>query len=47
MKIPYHPAYGYATPEQIEKLKTLGKGPDYDHLWKVIAEQTKKKGKMK
>lgn len=27
--IPYHPAYGYATEEQIEKLKSLGHGPDY------------------
>lgn len=44
--IPYNPAYGYATSEQIEKLKVLGLGPDYDQLLKQIELQTKKKGKM-
>lgn len=43
-RIPYHPAYGYATPEQVEELKRLGRGPDYDQLWKKIEYQTKKKG---
>lgn len=44
--IPKHPAYGYATEEQIEKLKTLGLGADFDEVWKQIAIQTKKKGIM-
>lgn len=44
--IPYHPAYGYATEEQIEKLKSLGHGPDYDLLWKTIEKQTKKRGRV-
>lgn len=46
-QIPYHLAYGYATPEQIEKLKELKDGTDYKQLWKIIEEQTKKKGNMK
>lgn len=45
-RIPYHPAYGYATPEQIKKLQELKHGPEYDFLWKQIAEQIKKKGKI-
>lgn len=43
--IPYHPAYGYATPEQIQKLQELKHGPDYDLLWKKIEQQTKRRGK--
>lgn len=43
-RIPYHPAYGYATPEQIEQLKTLKDGTEYKQLWKIIECQTKKKG---
>ena len=46
-KIPYHPAYGYATPEQIEKLNSMGMGPDRDHLLKQIAFQQANKGKIK
>jgi len=46
-RIPRHPAFGYATPEQIEKLKQLGPGPDYDMLWKAIQKQTDKRGVMK
>lgn len=41
--IPYHPAYGYATPEQIQKLKELGRGPDYDLLSLEENKATNKK----
>jgi len=40
-----HPSYGYATPEQIEQLKTLGIGPTRDKLLADIAKANKKKGK--
>ena len=46
-KIKYHPSHGYATEEQIEKLKTLGMSPDRDLILKQIAEQTKNKGKLR
>lgn len=42
-----HPAYGYATVEQIEELQRLRYGADYDQLWKTIEEQHKRKGKPK
>ena len=45
--IPFHPSYGYATPEQIEKLKQLKLGADYQSLLKKIEKQTKAKGKIK
>lgn len=45
-RIPFHPAYGYATPEQIEKLESLGMCPERDYLWKQIELQNKKKGVM-
>jgi len=40
-----HPSYGYATPEQMEQLKTLGIGPTRDKLLADIAKANKKKGK--
>lgn len=45
--IPFHPSYGYATAEQIDKLKELKVGPDYHRLLKEIEKQTKAKGKIK
>lgn len=44
--IPRHPAYGYATAEQIEKLRTLGVGPDYYQLLKQIQKQHDKRGRI-
>lgn len=40
-----HPSYGYATQEEIEKLKTVGIGPDRDFILKQIEKRTKNKGK--
>jgi len=45
-KIPYHPAYGYATPEQVEKLQRIGLGPDRDQLLKKIEQQTADRGRV-
>lgn len=46
-RIKYHPAYGYATEQQIEQLKEIGLGPVRDALLKKIEEQTRTKGKFK
>lgn len=46
-RIEFHPAYGYATQEQIELLRTLCHGPDYNQVWKDIEKQTKNCGKSK
>lgn len=40
-----HPSYGYATDEQIQRLKSIGVGPQMDMLLKQIARQTETKGK--
>ena len=45
--IPRHPAYGFATPEQIKELESMGLGPQRDYLMKQIQLQHDKKGKMK
>lgn len=45
--IPFHPAYGYATEEQIKKLGEIGLGPDRDYLLKQIAKQNEFKGKTR
>ncbi len=45
-KLPYHPSYGYATPEQIEELQKLGMGPDRDYLLAKIAKQNKNNSKI-
>lgn len=42
-----HPSYGYATDDQIERLKVIGICPEYHQIMKAIAEQTKRKGKPK
>lgn len=44
-KIPFHPSYGYATPEQIEKLNSLPLGADRNYLLRQIEKQNEKKGK--
>lgn len=46
-KIPFHKSFGYATEEQVQKLNSLGLGPDRDLLLKQIARQTETKGKTK
>ncbi len=46
-KAPFHPSYGYATPEEIEKIKSMGVGPDRDYLLKKIAQRSAKGGKEK
>lgn len=45
-RIPFHPAYGYATEEQIRQLENMGLGPQRDYLLKQIEEQTKRKERM-
>jgi len=42
-----HPSYGYAYPEQIERLQEIGLCPERDRILKKITEQTKAKGKIK
>lgn len=44
--IPYHPAYGYAKPEQIAELSKMGMGPERDRLTAKISEQNECKGKI-
>lgn len=39
-----HPSYGYATPQEIERLKTL-QGIDKARLLKEIAKRTSSRGK--
>lgn len=46
-RLQFHPSYGYATPEQIERLKSIGSGPEMEYLLKQIEEQTRNKGKFK
>lgn len=46
-RIPFHPSYGYATEEQIEKLKSMGMCPDRDYLLTQIAKQNSTGGKAK
>lgn len=42
-----HPSYGYATPEQIKQLETLGIGPQRDHILAQIEKQNKQQGKRR
>lgn len=46
-RIQRHPSYGYATEEQIERLKQLGPCAERDLLMKQIDKQTKTHGKIK
>jgi hypothetical protein len=45
-KIPFHPSYGYATPEQVKKLEAMGFSPERDLLMKQIQKQNALKGKV-
>lgn len=42
-----HPSYGYATPEQIQKLQSLGLCPERDHILRQIEKQNANQGKVK
>ncbi len=43
--MPFHKSYGYATPEQIEKLGSLGLGPERNYLMEQIKKQNEVQGK--
>lgn len=45
--IPFHPSFGYATREQVEKLNQLKSGNEYKILLNQVEFQTKHKGKVK
>lgn len=45
-RIPYHPSYGYATTEQIEKLKKSITPTERSIIMKQIERQTKTGGKL-
>jgi len=45
-RLPKHPSFGYATEDQIKRLKTLGIGPERDKLLSQIDKQNKAKGKL-
>lgn len=44
VRLPYHPSFGYATPEQIEKLNNLKDGYELQYLRKQIKKQNDNKG---
>ena len=46
-KIPWHPSFGYATTEQIEKLNRIGLCPERDYILKQIEKQNKTQGKRR
>lgn len=46
-RLPYHPSYGYATPEQIERLQKIGLGEEYNRIMAQIRKQNEAKGKVK
>lgn len=41
-RLKFHPSFGYATPEQIERLQAMNLGPDRDALISEIRTQTQK-----
>ena len=45
--IPFHPSYGYATREQIQRLFDLKTGGEFNNLKKQVEFQNNKKGKVK
>lgn len=45
-RIERHPSYGYATPEQIEKLKGYVTEMERESIMKQIEKQTKLRGKI-
>lgn len=47
-RITWHPSYGWATPEQIDRIMGMGVCPERDKLIKeVYAQQKQYKGKNK
>jgi len=42
-----HPSYGWARPDQIQRLNEIGIGPERDRIMKAIDKQNKAKGKVK
>lgn len=44
-KLEYHQSFGWAYPQQIERLKEIGFGLERDQILKQIAQQTKLRGK--
>lgn len=40
-----HPSYGYATPEQIDRLKEIGICPERDAIMSDIEKQNRLKGR--
>lgn len=45
-RLKFHPAYGYATPEQFKRLVELSISPERDELLKVLDEQNRNEGKF-
>lgn len=41
-----HPSWGYATPEQVERIKNLGLCPERDQILKQIEKQNETYGKV-
>lgn len=46
-KIEFHPSYGYATTEQIARLREIGLCPERDQILKDIEQQTRHRGRSK
>lgn len=46
-RLPWHPSYGYATPEQIRRLQEIGLGEEYNRIMSQIRKQNEAKGKIK
>lgn len=46
-KMERHPSFGWAYPEQIKRLNEIGICPERARILEKIAEQTRKKGKVK
>lgn len=45
-RIPFHPSYGYATPEQMEKLRSPLQEWERNKIMEQVAKQTKLRGKI-
>ncbi|MBE0468116.1 MAG: hypothetical protein IBX55_01235 [Methyloprofundus sp.] len=45
-RMPYHPSYGYATPDQVDALATLNIGPNRNEVMRTIKKQYQKQGKV-
>lgn len=46
-KLVKHPSFGYATPDEIEKITTMGICPQRDHILATIKKRNETKGKTK